>query len=105
MNWTIRGGAVVLGAAFLAGIIGFASRGNSADVQGAGGNSSSGPHFTVVETDGHNLVITDHAKSVLYFYTVDKGQTPGSDLKLRASVDLNEVGKPVIKPKDVNIQK
>ena len=62
-------------------------------------------HYTVVETDGHNLVVTDNVTNSIYFYTVDKGQAPGADLKLRASVDLNEVGKPVIKPKDVNIQK
>ncbi len=65
----------------------------------------SGPHYTVVETEGHNLVVTDNASNTLYFYTVDKGQPPGSDLKLRASVDLNDVGKPTLKPKDINIQK
>ena len=43
----------------------------------------------------------DHCK----FYTVDKGQPPGSDLKLRASVDLKGVGQPVIRPRDINIQK
>jgi hypothetical protein len=62
-------------------------------------------HYTVVETEGHNLVVTDNATNTLYFYTVDKGQAPGSDLKLRASVDLSQVGKPVIKPKAINIQK
>jgi hypothetical protein len=69
------------------------------------GGSGSGPHFTVLETEGHNLVVTDNATNTLYFYTVDKGQNPGADLKLRASVNLNDVGKSVIKPKDIAVQK
>jgi hypothetical protein len=70
-----------------------------------GDKAVSGPHYTVLETEGHNLVVTDNGTNTLYFYTVDRGQPPGSDLKLRATVDLNQVGKPVIKPKDINIQK
>jgi hypothetical protein len=58
-----------------------------------------------VETEGHNLIVADNATNTLYFYTVDKGEAPGADLKLRGSVDLNQVGKPVIKPKAINIQK
>jgi hypothetical protein len=34
----------------------------------------------------------------LYFYTVDRDEPPGADLKLRGSVDLSQVGQPVIKP-------
>jgi hypothetical protein len=64
-----------------------------------------GPHFTVVETEGHNLLVTDNVTNTLYFYTVDKGEAVGSDLKLRGTVDLNQVGKDVIKPKAINIQK
>ena len=66
---------------------------------------SSGPHYTVLETEGHNLVVTDNRSDTLYFYTVDKGKAPGSELKLRAKVDLTKVGKPSIMPVDVNIQK
>jgi hypothetical protein len=58
-----------------------------------------------VETEGHNLLVTDNATNTLYFYTVDKGDPPGSDLKSRATVDLTQVGKPVIKPNAINIQK
>src|SRR6516165_5605501 len=68
-------------------------------------SQASGEHYTVVETEGHNLIVTDNATNTLYFYTVDKGQPPGSDLKLRATVDLNQVGQPVIRPKDINVQR
>jgi hypothetical protein len=63
------------------------------------------PHYTVVETEGHNLLVTDNSTNTLYFYTVDKGEPVGSELKLRGSVDLTQVGKPSIKPKAINIQK
>ncbi len=58
-------------------------------------------HYTVVETEGHNLLVTDNATNTLYFYTVDKGEPVGSELKLRGSVDLTSVGKPSIKPTTV----
>lgn len=97
--------AIVLGVAFLAGTVMFTNRGQSAADTVQADKSTGGPHYTIVETEGHNLVVTDNATNTLYFYTVDKGQAPGADLKLRASVNLNDVGKPVIKPKDINIQK
>ncbi|HYV34139.1 MAG TPA: hypothetical protein VE988_00460, partial [Gemmataceae bacterium] len=55
-----------------------------------------GPHYTVVETQGHNLLVTDNKTNKLYFYTIDKDKEIGSDLKLRGSIDLNQVGKPEI---------
>ncbi len=67
--------------------------------------ATGGPHYTVVETEGHNLIVTDNATNTLYFYTVDKGEPVGSEVKLRASVDLTQVGKETIKPKAINIQK
>ena len=54
--------------------------------------------FTVVHTEGHNLLVTDNKDNVLYFYTIDENAEIGSDLKLRGKVDLNQVGKEVIKP-------
>jgi hypothetical protein len=59
--------------------------------------SSTGPHYTVVETQGHNLLVTDNKTNRLYFYTIDKDKEIGSDLKLRGSVDLTQVGQPEIK--------
>jgi hypothetical protein len=57
------------------------------------------PKYSVVDTEGTNLLVTDNSTNTLYFYTVDPDKGPGEDLKLRGSVDLNEVGKPVIKPR------
>ena len=57
-----------------------------------------GHRYSVVETEGHNLIVTDNQTETLYFYTIDKEKEIGSDLKLRGSVDLKQVGKPVIKP-------
>ena len=101
----MRCGGIVLAIGLVVGALVFMNRPQPAfgGVEQAGGGS--GPHYTVVETEGHNLVVTDNATNTLYFYTVDKGQAPGSDLKLRAKLDLNQVGKPVISPVDVNIQK
>ena len=91
-------------AVFIAGVVLLVSRpvpaSSTVDEAKAGS-----PHYTVVETEGHNLVVTDNASNTLYFYTVDKGKPPGSEMKLRGKVDLNQVGKPTITPIDVNIQK
>lgn len=57
-----------------------------------------GPQYTVVATEGHNLIVTDNSTNTLYFYTVDPDKAPGDDLKLRGSVKLTDIGKPVIKP-------
>jgi hypothetical protein len=57
------------------------------------------PKYTVIDTEGTNLIVTDNSTNTLYFYTVDQEKAPGEDLKLRGAVDLAEVGKPVIKPK------
>ena len=54
--------------------------------------------YAVVFTEGTNLCVTDNQTSKLYFYTADQGKEPGSDLKLRGTVDLTQVGKDVIKP-------
>jgi hypothetical protein len=58
-----------------------------------------GPRYTVGDTEGHNLIVTDNKTNMLYFYTIDKDAKIGSDLKLRGTIDLNQVGKKVIKPK------
>ncbi len=57
----------------------------------------SGPRYTVHDTEGHNLIVTDNQTNTLYFYTIDKDKEIGSDLKLRGTLDLTQVGKPSIK--------
>ena len=55
------------------------------------------PRYTVHDTEGHNLIVTDNQSNRLYFYTIDKDKEIGSELKLRGTLDLNQVGQPSIK--------
>ena len=64
-----------------------------------------GAHYTVVMTEGHNLLVTDNGSNKLYFYTIDKDKPIGSPLKLRASVDLAKVGEEEIKITPHNLEK
>jgi hypothetical protein len=88
--------ALVLGVivgAFVAGS--FAPQAFSrADDKGTGGS----PHYSVVETQGHNLIVTDNQTNIIYFYTIDKDKEIGSELRLRGRLELTEVGKEVLKP-------
>jgi hypothetical protein len=59
--------------------------------------ATSGPRYTVIDTEGHNLIVTDNQSNTLYFYTIEKDKEIGSELKLRGSIDLSQVGKPEIK--------
>jgi hypothetical protein len=58
-----------------------------------------GPKYTVVETDIMSALVVDNSTNTVYFYTVEQGAEPGSDLHLRGSLDLTQVGQPVLKPK------
>src|SRR6266852_8745569 len=61
------------------------------------GGAAGPAHYTVVMTEAHNLLVTDNASNKLYFYTIDKDKPIGSPLKLRASVDLAQVGEEEVK--------
>ena len=95
MNWKngilFVAGAVMISATLLL------TNYDSAQGQGGKGGISAGSRYTVVETQGHNLLVTDNAKNMMYFYTIDKDEKVGADLKLRASCDLSQVGSDVIK--------
>ncbi|MCI0463131.1 MAG: hypothetical protein L0Z62_39800 [Gemmataceae bacterium] len=65
---------------------------------GKGGPGGGGPRYSVVETQGYNLIVTDNHTNILHFYTIDKDEEIGAPLKLRGTVDLNRVGADVIKP-------
>ena len=65
----------------------------------AQGPDASPARFTVVHTEGTNIIVTDNKANTVYFYTIEPGAEAGSDLKLRATVDLTQVGKDVLKPK------
>jgi len=63
-----------------------------------------GPRYTVIETQGFNLLVTDNAANKLYYYATDKDVPPGSPLKLRASLELSQVGKEEIKITPHNLE-
>jgi hypothetical protein len=65
---------------------------------GGGAAAATFPRYSVISTDGTNLIVTDNQTNTLYYYTIDKDAQIGSELKLRGSGDLTQVGKPVIKP-------
>jgi hypothetical protein len=60
--------------------------------------STSGPRYSVIDSEAHNLIVTDNQTNTLYFYTIDKDKEIGSELRLRGSIDLTQVGRPVIQP-------
>jgi hypothetical protein len=95
MSW--KNGMLFIAGAFL--ISGALLLSNQPAAQGQGGKGGmiGAPRYTIVETQGHNLLVTDNTKNMVYFYTIDKDDKVGADLKLRASVDLTQVGSDVIK--------
>jgi hypothetical protein len=71
----------------------------NADDRPTGARRGASPRYTVLDTEGTNLLVTDNQTNTFYYYTVDKDQPVGSELKLRGTLDLNEVGQPAITPK------
>jgi hypothetical protein len=71
--------------------------------EGAGAAGSA--HYSVVLTEGHNLLVTDNGANKLFFYTQDKDSPIGSPLKLRASINLTDVGKEEIRITPHNLEK
>jgi len=73
---------------------------SQADEKGAAPRDVAGhPRYNVVATEGHNLIVTDNSTNTLYYYTIEREKPIGSELHLRGTVDLTQVGKPVIKPR------
>jgi hypothetical protein len=105
-SWT-RALLVMVGVALVAGVLFLSPRWQDpAAAQGGGGKGGgAGPHYTVIETNGQNLLVTDNATNTLYYYSIDKEEKIGAPLKLRASVDLSQVGTAEIKIKPINPQK
>lgn len=67
--------------------------------------SGAGPRYTVVETQAFNLLVTDNATNKLYYYATDKDASVGSPMKLRASLDLSQVGREEIKITPHNLER
>jgi hypothetical protein len=70
-----------------------------AQAQQAANQAAAGAKYTVIDTDATNLIVLDNGSNMLYFYTEDPGKEVGEELHLRGTIDLNDVGKPVIQPK------
>jgi uncharacterized protein (TIGR03000 family) len=66
----------------------------------AAGTRMQGPAYSVGSAEGNNLIATANRNNTLYFYAADRGKQVGSELKLRASIDLTQVGQPSIKLTD-----
>src|SRR5262245_52184031 len=94
VNWKKRWPLALVAGLVLVAVIEIAVR-QPAQAQGA---AAPGVRYSVIGTEGHNLIVTDNQTNVLYFYTIDKDKEVGTELKLRAAMDLTQVGKPVIKP-------
>jgi hypothetical protein len=79
-------------------VMGYSAQSTATENSTAANQSGNVPQYTVVQTDGLHLIVTDNKSSTTYFYAIDEGEKPGADLKLRGSVDLTQIGKEVIKP-------
>jgi hypothetical protein len=91
---------VVLTAAVIALALGHPVFGRAEDEA----KSTGGTRYTVIETQGFNLLVTDNQANKLYYYATDKDVPVGSPLKLRASLDLAQVGKEEIKITPHNLE-
>src|SRR5947209_860694 len=96
MSWK-SGMLAFVGVVLIAGAMVLVTRGPAHGEPQGGKGGMGGPKYTVVETQGHNLLVTDNSTNTLYYYTIDKEEKIGADLKLRGSVDLTQVGKDTIK--------
>jgi hypothetical protein len=97
-NW--KNGVCLLAIALVIGFMLTFSSDRSAAQKDSGKGS-----YSVVGTDGAHLIVVDNGANKLYFYAIDKEGKIGDELKLRGSVNLQDVGKPSIKPIDAKPQK
>ena len=96
MNSYCKGGVAFLALVLVAGLVLTLSpvRPALGEAQAPG----AGEKYNVVATDGTHLVVTDNQAAKVYFYAIEQGGKPGDELKLRGTINLNDVGKPSIKP-------
>lgn len=101
-NWKSRLPMVLVAAAVMAALI-VVARYQPARAERLA-EPASGPRYTVIETQGFNLLVTDNANNKLYYYATDKDVPAGAPLKLRASLDLTKVGEKEITIKAHNLE-
>lgn len=102
VNWKNRM-TMIVGATLLVVALIIMARSEPAQAQRGAADGSS-PRYTVIETQGFNLLVTDNAANKLYYYATDKDVPAGSPLKLRASLDLTQVGREEIKLTPHNLE-
>jgi hypothetical protein len=56
------------------------------------------PRYSIVHTEGHNLIVTDNQANKCYFYTIEADADLGAELHMRGYFDLTQVGQKTIKP-------
>jgi hypothetical protein len=101
-SWKNRMPMVVGTVVLVIGLI-VVTRSQTAEAQRADA-ASAGARYTVIETQGFNLLVTDNAANKLYYYATDKDVPVGSPMKLRASLDLSQVGREEIKITTHNLE-
>jgi hypothetical protein len=100
MGMNCKSGLGLLAIGLIAGLILTFASDRSAAQKDAGKGS-----YSVVATDGAHIIVVDNGTNKLYFYAIDKDGKVGDELKLRGTVNLQDVGKPSIKPIDAKPQK
>jgi hypothetical protein len=95
VNWKNRL-PMIAGVALMVVAVAMMARSQPAQAQ-RGEAAVSGPRYSVIETQGFNLLVTDNGANKLYYYATDKDTPVGSPMKLRASLDLGQVGRQEIK--------
>src|SRR6516165_10418633 len=73
-----------------------------ADDQAKGSGS---PHYSVVMTEGHNLLVTDNATNKIYFYTIYQDKPICSPLKIRPPGEFTQGGGEEIRITAHNLEK
>jgi hypothetical protein len=91
-NWKKQLPTALVAALVLIALIALAWRPAEAQRPKAKGAGLTGPRYSVIETQGFNLLVADNAENKLYYYATDKDVPVGAPLKLRASLDLTKVG-------------
>jgi hypothetical protein len=71
----------------------------AAEAQRVPSTATAGARYSVVDSEGTNLTVVDNTTNTLYFYCTDPDKTVGADLHLRGSIELKDIGKPVLRPK------
>lgn len=102
VNWKNRLPMILGTTLLIAALIVFARSPSTGAERGEG--TGAGPRYTVIETQGFNLLVTDNANHKLYYYATDKDVPVGSPMKLRASLDLTQIGKEEIKITPHNLE-